>query len=348
MKSFAEYITEGKPQWTASAWRRILGIGAQIGGVREVPLTSKLVNKIWGTPIRATVFHVTDSTGASFVMKNQGKKGLAVSVMPHPPSTKLAKRGIWKGGVVMKLQANILMGGQGDIMSVPDESGRRWVASGEIESLLPYDMRMDFHQEMREAQLISSKHLAAIMLPVLEKMKSSGKYIGCTPTSIDCTVDYHIKTIKTLLRDTQFNNGGDTVSSWKKIFLDTEVAIEPPKKELGEYVTAHIDRVNAIMEKYFLHARKDIEDLAALTRERHESLGYSELVANEYKVLGVAWYIDSEGNFFSDRANLESLQNEVEAVGLPFWNFGEYIEKSRLAPDATLKYAPGYTDYIKK
>lgn len=344
MKSFQEYITEDKPQpqWTASAWRRVLGIGVKIGGLREVPLTSKLVNKIWGTPIRATVFHVTDSKGAMFVFKQQGKKSVSLSVMPHPPSTKLAKRGIWAGGVVMKLQANILMGGLGDILSVPDESGRRWVSSGEIEYLLPPDMRMDFHQEMREAQLISSKHLAAIMLPVLEKMKSSGKYTGCTPTSIECTVDYHIKTIKTLLRDTQFNDGGDTVRNWKKIFLDTEVVVEPPKKELGEFVTAHIDRVNAIMEKYFLHARKEIEDLAALKQEAH-SLGYSELIANEYKVLGVAWYIDSQG-----RSAPKPLQNEVEAAGLPFWNFGEYIEKSSLAPDATLKNAPGYAEYIKK
>ena len=182
MKSFQEYISEGKywersnrkPQWAASPWQHILG--TRTSDRREVPLTAKLVNEIWKTPVVATVFHTTDTDGAIFVLKNQGKKGLAMSVTPNAPYTSMAQNGIWKGGVVMKLRANILVGGTSDIMSVPDEGGRRWVHSQTISNIIPQEHRYNFRSEMEEANLLSSEHLVGMLLPILEKQKASGEY----------------------------------------------------------------------------------------------------------------------------------------------------------------------------
>ena len=116
MKRFVNYLAEkAMPdssydvKWMNSAWKHILGDKGT--GKRSVPFTSTLISKIWKTPITATVFHITDVEGATHVLQNQGKKGVALSVMALAPKlgSSLAENGIWRAGVVLKLKANILI-----------------------------------------------------------------------------------------------------------------------------------------------------------------------------------------------------------------------------------------------
>jgi hypothetical protein len=344
MKSFAEYISEGKywdrtrrkPQWAASPWQHILGIRAS--DRRDVPLTAKLVNEIWKTPVVATVFHTTDADGAMFVMKNQGKKGLAISVTPNAPYTGMAQYGIWKGGVVMKLQANILVGGTSDIMSVPDEGGRRWVHSQTISNILPNEHRFQYRSEMEEANLLSSEHLAGMLMPVLEKQKASGKYNEGGLLELN----YFIKLLTDIKRE---DFVGENKRRWVQLFSSGSILLaDMAKKELGVFVKAHIDRVNVILKKYLGYARQEIEELAA--RTRITSSGYWELVANQYKVLGVAWY---NANVWG--IGLEELEKATAAAGVPLWNFAEQdrdSERWRLKPDEELHATKDYKKYIKK
>ena len=348
MKSFQEYISEAKywdrtrrkPQWAASPWQHILGIKSSER--REVPLTAKLVNEIWKTPVVTTVFHTTDADGAMFVMKNQGKKGLAISVTPNAPYTTMAQYGIWKGGVVMKLRANILVGGTSDIMSVPDEGGRRWVHSQTISNIIPQEHRYNFRSEMEEANLLSSEHLVGMLLPILEKQKASGEYNEGGLLELN----FFIKLLTDIKRA---DSVGENRRRWVQLFSSGNILLaDMAKKELGVFVKAHIDRVNVILKKYLGYARQEIEELAARTRITPS--GYWELVANQYKVLGVAWY---NANVWG--IGLEELEKATAAAGVPLWNFAEQdrdwkgkSERWTLKPDEELHATKDYKEYIKK
>ena len=346
MKSFAQYITEAKanywdrnttkPQWSGSAWKHILGI--MQSEQRDVPLTTKLVNGIWKTPVVATVFHTTDVDGAIFVLKNQGKKGVALSTTPNAPNTTMAQYGVWKGGVVVKMRANILMGGTTDIMSTPDESGRRWVHSLTISKLIPNEYKSQYRADMNEANMISSEHLARMLMPVFEKMKASGEYLEGGIMELN----FFIKLLNDIKRA---DFGGENRRRWVQIFSSSNIQVaDLVKKELGIFVKAHIDRVTVILKKYLGYARQEIEELAA--RTHIGTSGYYELVANEYKVLGVAWYVSNNWG-----VGVETLEKASASIGVPFWNFGEEntVSKSwRLKPDEELHLSKEYREYIKK
>ena len=62
--------------------------------------------------------------------------------------SRLAESGVWRAGVVLKLEANILMAGMSDIMSVPDVSGRRWLGIPEVARTLPGEFKREFQKEM--------------------------------------------------------------------------------------------------------------------------------------------------------------------------------------------------------
>lgn len=343
MKSFAEYITEGKywdrtrrkPQWSASPWKHILGILSSER--RDVPLTTKLVNEIWKTPVVTTVFHTTDADGAMFVLKNQGKKGVALSVTPNAPNTTMAQTGIWKGGVVVKLQANILVGGSSDIMSVPDESGRRWVHSQTISNIIPQEHRYKYRAEMDEANLLSSDHLVEMLMPVLEKQKASGDYLEGGLLQLD----FFINLLKDIKRA---DSSGENRRRWVQLFTSAISLRDMAKKELGVFVKAHIDRVTVILKKYLGYAKEKIEELAA--RTHISASGYWELVANQYKVLGVAWY---NANIWG--IGIDELEKAAATAGVPLWNFTEQNKESgrwSLKPDEELKATKDYKEYIKK
>ena len=341
-KRFCKFVKEDfatpRPKWTSSAWARIIGINDGGAGPREVPLTSKLVKKIWGTPINATVFHVTDASGAVHVFRNQGKKTMALSVMADPPSDKLAENGIWRGGVVMKLKANIIMGGQGDIMSTPDDSGRRWVSYHEIRPILLYDDHAPFFKEMEKAMLVSTHHLASICIAEVKRMQKTPEYKGFA----EYVLKARLVILERLLRSTKVDL--EQRQEWKTIFNDSPIILPP--KELGVFVKDHIDRVNIIMEKYFLNARQEIVNIATGQSSSRDS--YSELVANEYKVLGVAYYATDPWG-----VELEKLKNAV--AGVPFWNFGTYDKQTSRWTPPSQQFNPwdytktkDYTEYVKK
>ena len=249
----------------------------------------------------------------------------------------MAQTGIWKGGVVVKLQATILLGGTSDIMSVPDESGRRWVHTQTISNLLPQEHRYKYRAEMDEANILSSKHLVGMIMPVLEKQKASGVYLEGGLLQLN----YFIKLLTEI---DQADFSGENRRRWVQLFTSEIQLRDMVKKELGVFVKAHIDRVTVILKKYLGYAKEKIEELAA--RTHITSSGYWELVANQYKVLGVAWY---NANIWG--IGLEELEKAAAAAGVPLWNFTEQDRESKrwlVKPDEELHTTKDYKEYIKK
>ena len=332
MQSFKEYIQEGKSinakignyyvvQWLDSAWKHIIGTGI---GKRSIPLTSKLFKKIWATPIRVTAFHITDEDGAMHVLRNQNKKGVALSVMPRAPelTSELLTQGIWKSGVILKMSANILMAGASDIMSVPDKSGRRWVGIQEVERIVIPELRASFSKLINDTQNDAIVDLITQLKNLIETI--SGDYVASAFGGVAGNRGT-IELFSFLIKEYTSKRGGIMPFSLGHSLVDEIDSLkdrlwEKDQKKvssiLSAFVKKHIEDTNKIMETFLVKSREDVEQIAiARNFSPHNTFGYEELVANEYKILAVAWYPRDQWG-----KKLEKLETAVGSI--PFFNLG--------------------------
>lgn len=331
MQSFSEYIQEGKSinakignyyvvQWLDSAWKHIIGTGI---GKRSIPLTSKLFKKIWATPIRVSAFHITDEDGAMHVLRNQNKKGVALSVMPRAPelTSELLTQGIWKSGVILKMSANILMAGASDIMSVPDESGRRWVGIQEVERIVIPELRASFSKLINDTQNDAIVDLVTQLKNLIETI--SGDYVAGAFGGVAGNMGT-IELFSSLIREYS-KRGGIMPFSLGHSLVDEIDSLkgrlwEKDQKKvnsiLSAFVKKHIEDTNKIMETFLVKSREDVERIAnAKNFSLENTYGYEELVANQYKILAVAWYPRDQWG-----KKLEKL--EKASGNIPFFNLG--------------------------
>ena len=332
MQSFKEYIEEESKsinakignyyivQWLDSAWKHIIGTGI---GKRSIPLTSKLFKKIWATPIRVTAFHITDEDGAINVLRNQNKKGVALSVMPRAPdlTSELLTQGIWKSGVILKMSANILMAGTSDIMSVPDKSGRRWVGIQEVERIIIPELIPRFSKLINDTQNDAIVDLITQLKNLIETI--SGDYVAGAFGGVAGNMGT-IELFSSLIREYS-KRGGIMPFSLGHSLVDEIDSLkgrlwEKDQKKvnsiLSAFVKKHIEDTNKIMETFLVKSREDVERIAnAKNFNDNNTFGYEELVANEYKILAVAWYPRDQWG-----KKLEKLETAVGSI--PFFNLG--------------------------
>ena len=298
MKQFAHHLAEKltyTPQWTNSAWRHILG--EKSTGRRPLPFTSALINKIWKTPIRATVFHITDTEGATHVLQNQRKKGVSLSVMAIAPKimSRLAESGVWRAGVVLKLEANILMAGMSDIMSVPDESGRRWLGIPEVARTLPGEFKREFQKEMEAAHKQVFEGFVKELGELAEKISVDIAFI--TYIKSPNLYGASINDVMTFPPAAGTANPRDIVNRINN-FRNSQMKSDEAQvnRVLGYFVREHIEATTKVLEKYFMESKERIQQIADGkgggldgSEAQTPGSGYSELVANEYRVTGIAW-----------------------------------------------------------
>lgn len=151
MKSFKGYLKEDAPAWQSSTSQKIFDFG-QIDYM-QIPLTSSTMEWIFQVQLpRATVFHVTNGIGLGKLKRLQNKKKSISAFFNMDAST--MEHGIQGGGgVVVELDANIIMSSKGDLMSMPDKTGRRWV------ELMNIDPKKNMHVELEKMLIdLAIKH----------------------------------------------------------------------------------------------------------------------------------------------------------------------------------------------
>jgi len=151
MKSFKGYLKEDAPAWQSSTSQKIFDFG-QISYM-QIPLTSSTMEWIFQVQLpRATVFHVTNGIGLDKLKRLQNKKKSISAFFNMDASTMDA--GIQGGGgLVVELDANIIMSSKGDLMSMPDKTGRRWV------ELYNIDPKENMHVELEKMLIdLAIKH----------------------------------------------------------------------------------------------------------------------------------------------------------------------------------------------
>jgi len=125
MKSFKQHLKE-EIAWQQSTSKMIFDFG-QIGNMK-IPLSSKMLTWIFNVQLpRVTVFHVTSGIGFEKLKRLQNKKK-SISAFFNMTADYIDQGIKTEGGVVVELDANILMSSKSDILSQPDKTGRRWVA----------------------------------------------------------------------------------------------------------------------------------------------------------------------------------------------------------------------------
>jgi len=125
MKSFKGYITE-EVAWLQSTSKMIFDF--DVVPNMKIPLTSKTMSWIFNVQLpRVTVFHVTSGIGLKKLMRLQNKKK-SISAFFNMTADYIDQGIKTEGGVVVEMDANIIISSKSDIMSQPDKTGRRWVA----------------------------------------------------------------------------------------------------------------------------------------------------------------------------------------------------------------------------
>ncbi len=149
MKTFRGYLKE--VAWQQSASTKIFDF-SQIQYM-QIPLTSKTMEWIFKVQLpRATVFHVTSVDGFK-ILKGLQNKRKSISAFFNMDASTMESGIQGGGGVVAELDANIIMASKGDVMSMPDKTGRRWV------ELMNIDKKKTMHKELEQMLIdIAIKH----------------------------------------------------------------------------------------------------------------------------------------------------------------------------------------------
>ena len=130
MKSFKYFITEATDQkWQQSLSSLIFDTGKEENFYLDVPipLSSSIFKRVWPDDIRTTVFHLTDGDGLDKLVRLQGKKK-SISAFTSMDRYYYSRGVQTAGGIVAEIDGNVLIAAPTDIMSIPDNTGRRWTS----------------------------------------------------------------------------------------------------------------------------------------------------------------------------------------------------------------------------
>jgi len=123
MKSFKEHLNEFVIQSTSDY---VFDTMSNSISDIKIPISGPMFKRIWPDTIRATVFHSTDTEHLAGLKKLEGKKK-SISAFFSMMSTQMEGGIATDGGIVIEMDADILVSAKDDIMSRVDKGGRRWV-----------------------------------------------------------------------------------------------------------------------------------------------------------------------------------------------------------------------------
>ncbi len=123
MKTFKGYLTEFVIQSTSDY---VFDTMSNSISDIKIPISGPMFKRIWPNTIRATVFHSTDGEHLAGLKKLEGKKK-SISAFFSMMSGQMEGGIATDGGVVVEMEADVLISAKDDIMSAVDKGGRRWV-----------------------------------------------------------------------------------------------------------------------------------------------------------------------------------------------------------------------------
>ena len=165
MKSFVQHLKEFTIQSTSDI---VFEVGSQGQGssALKIPISGPMFKRIWPDTIRATVFHVTSAENLAGLKRLEGgRKSISAffSMMAREMEGGIAT----DGGVVVEMEADVLVSAKDDIMSQVDKGGRRWVEMSWFENAAGRGDGAGFQAVERELNVLIRdlvlKHLEPIL-----------------------------------------------------------------------------------------------------------------------------------------------------------------------------------------
>jgi hypothetical protein len=125
MESFKKFLIES-PQFQKSVWNYVFQRNSYSKRI-WLPLSNRQIKNVFGVYKPVDVYHIMQPMELRNLVKLQGSKKSVASTR-HIYSESISKGiGTNHGGMIAKLRGTPLSSFRKDVMSSPDESGRRWV-----------------------------------------------------------------------------------------------------------------------------------------------------------------------------------------------------------------------------
>jgi len=165
MKSFVQHLNEFAIKSTSDL---VFEVGSQGMGssALKIPISGPMFKRIWPDTIRATVFHTTSVEYLAGLKRLEGGKK-SISAFFSMMATQMEGGIATGGGVVVEMEADVLVSARDDIMSQVDKKGRRWVEMSWFENQASRGSAGTFQAVERELNTLIRglviKHLAPIM-----------------------------------------------------------------------------------------------------------------------------------------------------------------------------------------
>ena len=167
----------------------------------DIPLTPSFVNYIWGKQ-RVTTFHIGDVNGIDKVGDMVGtRKSLSTFRFMEKDMLKDIKGIQTEGGIIYQIEGDLQFDAPTDIMSTPDESGRRWITI----HTLPIEFVEKFNKE----------YLKHNSFNYINSSKDLINYYRW----VDGFIKEHAKEIREHFTDIK-KNRGDRKSTWNETVVN--------------------------------------------------------------------------------------------------------------------------------
>ena len=165
MKSFKGYLTEFVIQSTSDYVFDTLS--NSISDIK-IPISGPMFKRIWPDTIRATVFHSTDAEHLAGLKKLEGKKK-SISAFFSMMAREMEGGIATDGGVVIEMEADVLISAKGDIMSAVDKTGRRWVEMSWFENAQGRGNPAGFDKVEKDLNTLIKDLVKKYLTPILGK-----------------------------------------------------------------------------------------------------------------------------------------------------------------------------------
>ena len=164
MKSFKGYLTEFAIQSTSDY---VFNAGFNSSGLM-IPISGPMFKRIWPDTIRATVFHSTDAEHLAGLKKLEGKKK-SISAFFSMMASEMEGGIATDGGIVIEMEADVLISAKDDIMSAVDKGGRRWVEMSWFENAQGRGNPAGFDKVEKDLNTLIKELVVKHLTPIMGK-----------------------------------------------------------------------------------------------------------------------------------------------------------------------------------
>ena len=112
---------------------------------RKIPISAPIMKKVIGD-IDVNSFHITDIKNVGKLKSLVGKKKSISTFNAYGAEASELKHGVGiktKGGILVSVEGKLMSASVADIMSQPDESGRRWISDSSLQRMLGLDFNIE-------------------------------------------------------------------------------------------------------------------------------------------------------------------------------------------------------------